>query len=281
MITDPSYPNKSSIDFNNNIPYYVQLINLLKDKIDRNEWKPGAQIPGEMELCKEYGVSRTVVRQALRELEYKGIVYRRKGKGTFVAGPKINEGLAQKLTGFYHDMVERGLKPITQVLHQKVVPCDEKIAGFLQIRPGTKVIDIYRLRSIEDAPLQLVNTFIPYDICPQLAEIDLTNRSLYQFLEEECNVFISHGRRTIEAVAAREQDARLLQVEPGDPLIMLDSISYREDGRPVEYYHAVHRGDRTRFEVELVRYHNPDQKKVENGGLKIDELPPSNPINKR
>jgi GntR family transcriptional regulator len=277
MVMDRPSARHFTIDFKSNIPYYVQLMNVMNELIRDKTWKPGGQIPGELELCKEYGVSRTVVRQALRELEFSGIVTRRKGKGTFVAEPKINEGLAQKLTGFYQDMIERGLKPGTKVIHQRVVPCNEKVAGFLQIAPGTQVIDINRLRSVEDAPIQLVNTFIPYDLCPKLAEVDLTNRSLYAYLEEECGVFISHGRRYIEAVAANDQEARLLEVERGAPLVMLDSISYQADGRPVEYYHAVHRGDRSRFEVELVRYRNPG-KDLDDSVLKAGNLPQSNPF---
>ena len=264
------------IDFKSNIPFYVQLMNVMNELIRDKTWKPGSQIPGELELCKEYGISRTVVRQALRELEFSGIVTRRKGKGTFVAEPKISEGLAQKLTGFYQDMVERGLKPITKVLRQRVIPSNEKVSGFLQIPVGTQVFDINRLRSVEDAPIQLVTSFIPYDLCPKLAETDLSNRSLYAFLEEECGVFISHGRRYIEAVAANDQEAKLLEVERGAPLVMLDSISYQADGRPVEYYHAVHRGDRSRFEVELVRYHEPGN--LDDGLLKAGNLPQSNPF---
>ena len=76
----------------------------------------GEKIPGEQDLCLQYGISRTVVRQALGDLEIQGIVRRQKGKGTFVAEPKINESLVQKLTGFYQDMVERGLEPMTLVL---------------------------------------------------------------------------------------------------------------------------------------------------------------------
>src|SRR5512146_367825 len=99
------------INFSSNIPYYVQLIEVLKSQIAHEVWKPGQQIPGEPELCKIYGISRTVVRQALSEMEREGLIERRKGKGTFVALPKISESLAQKLTGFYEDMVARGFKP--------------------------------------------------------------------------------------------------------------------------------------------------------------------------
>lgn len=245
--------SSSSIDFNSSIPYYVQVIDRIKVMIHSRIWVPGSKIPTELELCHAYGVSRTVIRQALGELKLEGLVTARKGKGNFVTEPKINESLVWKLTGFYEDMVERGLKPLTQVLHNRVIPCSDNIAAHLNLSPGSPVIEIERVRSIQDAPIQLVTSFIPYDLCPTLATADLTNRSLYEYLEKELGLFIIRGRRAIEAVTANELEARLLCIEPGSPLVMLDSISYLDQGRPVEYYHAVHRGDRARFEVELVR----------------------------
>ena len=244
---------KDSINFDNHIPYYIQLMDILKEKVQHAEWAPGDQIPGEQDLCEHYQVSRTVVRQALRELEYEGVISRQKGKGTFISLPKISEGLVQKLTGFYQDMVERGLNPGTKVLHQNVIPSNDKIARFLNIKTGEKLIDIQRLRFINEEPIQLVTTYIPYEICPALASIDLTNCSLYEYLEKEYEIFITKGRRFIEAVLANDFEAELLGIERGAPLLMLDSISYSDDGIPIEYYHALHRGDRSRFEVELVR----------------------------
>ena len=241
------------INFESPIPYYIQLVNILKEKIQSEVWKPGDQIPGEQDLCEMYGVSRTVVRQSLLELELEGLINRRKGKGTFISLPKISEGLVQKLTGFYQDMVERGLKPVTRVLHQNVVPASEKVARFLDINPGDQVIDILRLRFINDEPIQMVTTYVPFEMCPALATVDLTNRSLYEFLEKECGIFIAKGQRYLEAVLANETEAELLGIERGAPLLMLDSISFSESDRPIEYYHALHRGDRSRFEVELVR----------------------------
>jgi GntR family transcriptional regulator len=241
------------INFESHIPYYIQLMELLREKINNKVWQPGEQIPGEQDLCETYGVSRTVVRQALREMELEGAINRRKGKGTFVSEPKISEGLIQKLTGFYQDMVERGLKPVTRVLHQEVKPANDKVASYLGIEPGTRVVDIQRLRFINEEPIQLVTTYIPYEISPQLATVDLSNRSLYEFLEKECNIVLARGRRYIEAVVANETEAMILGIERGAPLLMLDSVSFTQDGKPVEYYHALHRGDRSRFEVELVR----------------------------
>lgn len=245
--------NYSSIDFHSHIPYYYQLIEILKQHISDGTWTPGDRIPSELELCDSYGVSRTVVRQALRELETDNFIVRRKGKGTFVAKPKINEGLIQKLTGFYQDMVEKGLKPVTKVLYQQIVPATAKIADYLGVPTGTEIIDIERLRFINEEPIQLVTTYIPLHISPELINIDLSDRSLYEYLESQYNIKIVRGTRYIEAVLATEEEAKLLDIDEGDPLIMLDSVSYSETGQVVEYYHALHRGDRSRFEVDLIR----------------------------
>lgn len=247
------------IDFQSHIPYYLQLIEIIKYHIQEGHWQPGEQIPSELDLCQMYNISRTVVRQALRELETDNIIIKRKGKGTFVAKPKISEGLIQKLTGFYQDMVERGLKPGTKVLHQRIIPATNKIARYLDVPSGTDIVDIRRLRFINGEPIQLVTTYIPLHLSPNLVNVDLTNRSLYEYLETEDGINLARGVRYIEAVLANDEEAGLLEIDEGDPLIMLDSISYSATGQVIEYYHAVHRGDRSRFEVELVRFADENQ----------------------
>jgi GntR family transcriptional regulator len=200
-----------------------------------------------------FDVSRTVIRQALKEMEYEGLIIREKGKGTFVAEPKIGERLVQELTGFYQDMAERGHAPVSQILKQEMIPASSKVAAHLNLDPGSSIIVIDRLRFVKNEPFVLVTTYLPYDLCPKLLHADLTNQSLYAFLEEQCGLMIARGRRTLEAVLANEYEAGLLQVEKGFPLMMLNSVSYLDDGTPIEYYHALHRGDRARFDVELVR----------------------------
>jgi GntR family transcriptional regulator len=162
-------------------------------------------------------------------------------------------------------MVGQGIEPVTRVLHQRIAPCTEKVAGYLDIQPGTEIVDIQRLRFVNDEPIQLVTTYIPYDICPGLISIDLTRRSLYEYLRTEHGIVIARGSRFIEAVAANENEAALLEIERSAPLIMLDSVSYTADGRPVEYYHALHRGDRSRFEVDLVAVEDSDMGHIEAG----------------
>lgn len=271
---DNGLPLTTKIDRLSPIPYYVQIEEAIREQIEHSGWRSGDILPGEPELCRFFGVSRTVIRQALKELTYEGLIVRERGKGTFVAEPKINESLAQRLTGFYQDMVDRGHTPVTKVLKQEVVPAGYKIAAYLQLEPGTSLIQIDRLRYIENEPIVLVSTYLPYSLCPQLLHADLTRQSLYAFLEKECGLFLARGRRFIEAVPANEYEARLLGTHNGAPLIKLESVSYLDGGKPIEYYYALHRGDRSRFEVELVRFKDQIGKELPNSGPL--DLPSSN-----
>lgn len=263
-----------TVDRNNPIPYYIQVKEALRERIRRGDWQAGEQLPGEAELCRVFDVSRTVIRQALQELVREGLVVRHKGRGTFVAEPKLRGSLVQKLTGFYENMASQGHPPVSQVLKQEVVPASPEVASYLGIEPGTEVIEIQRLRFVQDEPIVLVTTYLPYALCPDILEADLTHQSLYTLLEQRCRLFIARGRRTIEAVPANEYEASLLNVKKSAPLILLDSVSYLSDGTPVEYYHALHRGDRSRFEVELVRVLEQSQDRMTVAGQPLD-LPAS------
>ena len=243
----------SKIDRTTYIPLYVQVQDALKEAIKHGDAEPGDQLPSEPDLCQLFDVSRTVIRQALRGLENEGLIIRHKGRGTFVAEPKIGESLFQELTGFHQDMSQKGHPPVSRVLKQAIIPANAKVAAALQLMPETAVIRIDRLRYVEDEPIVLVTTYLPHSICPGLVETDLTQRSLYAYLQKEYGLEIARGRRILEAIVASEYEANLLEVNEGAPLISLESISYLEDGTPLEYYHALHRGDRSMFEVELIR----------------------------
>ncbi len=260
------------IDRDSPIPYYAQVKDALQTRIREGEWQAGHQLPGEPELCRIFKVSRTVIRQALNELLHEGLIVRVKGRGTFVAEPKIKESLIQRLTGFHEDMVSQGYTPITQTLRQEAVPASAQVAVYLEIEPGTPVIEIERLRLVQDEPAVLVTTYIPSALCPDLLHMDLSHQSLYAFLETHCGLTIARGRRFIEAVPANTREARLLKIKKGAPLILLDSVSYLSDGTPMEYYHALHRGDRSRFEVELVRVREQGRERVVLGAA-FENLP--------
>ncbi len=100
------------IDKNSPIPIYYQLKELIMKKIENREYKPGDRLPTEQELCEIFNISRTPVRQALNELNYEGILYRRPGLGTFIS--------------------DFSLSPSQDVMRLKVMIPEEKWAFTLQ-----------------------------------------------------------------------------------------------------------------------------------------------------
>jgi len=241
------------IDRDSPVPYYHQLKELLRDEIVSGRWSAGAQIPSEPELCRLLDVSRTVVRQALGDLGHEGLLRRRKGLGTFVAEEKIHGRLVQSLTGFHDDMLAQGRVPRTRVLDQRIMPAPRAVAAELGLPEGTPVVMIDRVRSVDDEPIVSVTTYLPAALVPGLEKIDFTDRSLYQTLATRYGLIIERGRRLLESIAATAACAEQLEVEPGDPLLFLRSVTYLKDGQAIEYYEARHRGDRTILEVDLVR----------------------------
>jgi GntR family transcriptional regulator len=250
---------KLSIDKKNGIPYYYQLKKYIIEEIESGAWKPGEQILPETKICELFGISRTVVRQTFQELVNEGYLIKKKAKGTFISEPKINENLVQSLMGFYEDMAARGFKVKNDILWQKKIPATEKIAKQLNLEVGENVIVIRRVRRLNDEPIVLDKTHIPYKFCPGLLNEDLSNKSLYGYIEGEYNLKIDRGRRYIEAVIASEEEAKLLKVKKGVPLLYIESIGYLKDGTPLEYYNALHRGDRIRLVTELKRLKSFDE----------------------
>ncbi len=260
------------INHDSPIPYYVQVKDVIREYIRSGVWQHNDQLPSEAEMCDMFEVSRTVIRQALQDMIHEGLVIRRKGKGSYVAPAKISEQLVQKLTGFYQDMVAQGYHPVTHVLKQHVIPASRPVADHLKIEVGTPVIEIIRLRFVENIPIVLVTSYITQSLCPDLVNDDLTNQSLYDLLEKHYGLYIARGRRIVQSVPASEQEMELMDVSKGAPMFLLESTSYLSDGTPIEYYFAYHRGDRSQFEIELIRVRETEDMPP------ISDLPPSNRI---
>jgi GntR family transcriptional regulator len=242
----------SGIDRKSPLPFYYQLKQLVLTDLRDRELAPGTHLPGDHELCDTYNVSRTVVRQALGELETEGVIHRVKGRGTFVAPELTTEHLVQSLTGLHEDVTARGSTLRSEVRRLEVVPADEQIAGLLELPRDAPVIVLERLRFVDDEPRVAVTTHLPLEIAPGLVEDDLTSQSLYALLEHKYGVELTHGRRAVEAEVAGDALAASLGIAPGAAVLVLRSTSYAGQ-RPVEVFVAYHRADRSRFEVTLNR----------------------------
>ena len=234
------------------LPKYFRLKQVLLEQIATGGWVPGALIPSEVELCRQFDVSRTTVRKAVGDLANEGRLTVVQGKGTFVATPKVQEHFVQRAFGIYEDMERRGLTLSTRVLSQEVTEAPPEVGRRLGLRAGEPVHLIVRLRSVEQDAILVSTTYIPHALCPALAREDLEQRSLYRLLADQYGLQIARGERRLEAVAAGPWEARLLDIALGSPLLLLDSVAYLADGRPFEHSVALQRGDRTTVEVEFL-----------------------------
>jgi GntR family transcriptional regulator len=245
--------SSADIDKNSAIPYHYQLTEIIRKLISQQQWGEGDKLPSEREFCETFEISRITVRKALDSLEAEGLIQTTKGVGTFVSEPKYVEKWAGFPIGFTDSLVDQGYRIDTQVLALETIPSTKKISEELGLSPGDMVLHLHRLRFIAQIPILIVSSYLPQSLVPDMEKIDFTNKSLYQVLRSSYGLKMDRVKRGIEAVAATEKEARLLQVELGSPLLQIESTSYAPDGRPVEYFLAKRRGDRTRFEFELAK----------------------------
>ncbi|MGQ9593920.1 MAG: GntR family transcriptional regulator [Anaerolineae bacterium] len=231
-------------------PLYVQVQDSLAHLITSGEWQPGMKLPSERDLSQQLSVSRVTVRQAIAALEEDGLLYRIHGKGTFVAKPKI-ELDARDLISFTSGMQRRGIVPSAKVLEFSRVPASRKVAAALQIEVGQQVYHIRRLRLGNNIPTVIEKCYFPYALCKGLERFDLSTASIYRVLHDELGVQLRHVRQTLEPVLATEEEAAILHVEPGFPLMLVTRVAYTDGEVPVEYGKALYRGDCSRFVSEL------------------------------
>ncbi len=234
------------------IPLYYQLAEMIREQIASGELKPGHQIPTERELTETSGISRVTVRQALAYLIRQGLLVAQPGKGTFVAEPKLSYE-AFHLLGFTEKMMSRGLLTSSRVIEQTVATPPPHIASSLRLTRSHQAIKIVRLRLSEQVPLLLETVFIPRRLGPGLENEDLAGKSLYAIMEQQYGLRLAHARQTLEATVANDYEAEIFGIASGTPMILLEGVTFTSQDRPVEYFKAVYRGDRFKFEFESPR----------------------------
>jgi GntR family transcriptional regulator len=236
------------------LPRYYQLKELIRERIQSGEWAPGSLIPSERVLCERYGISRMTARQSITELVNEGLLYREQGKGTYVGRPKISQQLL-RLTGFTEDMQAREKRPGAQVLSAEMWPADDATAERLRIKTGQLVFRLRRLRLADAEPLAVETSCISFFGCERLLQHDLGQESLYQLLEFTYDVPPFAAEQELEADLATEDEARLLKVGQGSPVLRTRRITETRRNQPIEYASSVYRGDKYRFYTRMVREH--------------------------
>jgi GntR family transcriptional regulator len=246
------------IDRSSPVPFYYQLRQIMETAITARG-SAGDPLPSEASLCETFGVSRTVVRQALSDLQRDGLIERFKGRGSFVAEPKVAERLVQELTSLHEDVAARGQTLETQVLRFEMQPGSPYVTQMLGLAASDPILILERLRIVDGEPFELSTTHLSYAHCAALLELDMAQRSLYHALEHDLGLNLARGHRSVEAAQADARTARHLGLWEGAPVLLLKGTTYLDNGSAIEYFTSVHRGDRSRFEVDLVRPSRDDR----------------------
>lgn len=244
-------PSAVTIDRASPVPFYFQLAELLEQEIASGRWEAGARLPSEPELCEQYGLSRTTVRQALGRLEQRSLIERLKGQGTFVRRERSGLWLLQASEGFFQDEVDRLGRTVTsEVLRAKRGVLPEWACDALDLRPRSRGATLERLRSVDGHVALYVVNHLAGHVADAALAISNPNESLYRRLREHAGVVAHGGRRTLEAIAATARVAELLELEPDAPVAYIESVAWDDDLRPFDCYRAWLRTDRTRIDVQ-------------------------------
>jgi GntR family transcriptional regulator len=233
------------------VPLHYQIREQISLAIAGGRLVPGDLLPPEEDLAAQASVSRTTIRQALAALVHEGLIERKRGKGSWVVEPRIDQQLTE-LTGFVEDMLSHGLEPEARVISTEVVSADIIVAGELRIPEGSMAVRIERLRLADRRPILFDVSHLPLEIGQRVINEDLRKRPIFEILEN-LGVALNEANYHIRAVAAQTPIATHLRVRRGTPLLMVERTTYSRDGAPVDFENLYYRADRMTFSLRLKR----------------------------
>ena len=231
------------------IPLYSQIKESLLGGIIQGELHPGDQLPSQRELCERFGASHMTVRRAIEELVTLGFITAIPGKGLYVSTAKP-EPESSPLISFTEDITRRGMKASSRILDAYTTIASNILAKTLEVSEGTPLIYLRRLRLGDGIPMAIQTCHLVHSLCPGLLDYDLSHDSLYRILQEEYHLRLGDCNAMIETSLASEAEARLLELPIPSPLLITEQITYTDEGRPIEFLHAIYRGDRYRFRLK-------------------------------
>ncbi len=238
------------------IPLYYQLENVMREKITSGVFEAGERIPTEIDLIEQFGVSRITVRQALQSLTDDGLIERHQGRGTFVTGRKSKKrrfsGVIH-LTGSLDELIEMGMETPVKVLEMNRVDADPHEAELLQLKTGTPIYRLKRLRINDNRPFGLIINYLPEEIGSRLTVAELSSGALLHTIESKLGYNLENAEQEIKAELADPYVAQLLDIRVGTALLSIERTVYTDKQVPVEYVHTLYRSDLYGYSVKLVR----------------------------
>ncbi|MEO5940153.1 MAG: GntR family transcriptional regulator, partial [Candidatus Limnocylindrales bacterium] len=211
------------------VPHHRRIAQVLRGRIQAMQ--PGDRLPSDAELVAEFGVSRMTARSAMERLATEGLVARQPGRGSFVAAPAAHRRTDRLMT-FTSEMTRRGRIPSSRLLARAIRPSTRPEAAWMALAPGEPVLEVRRLRLADGEPIALETALLVTTCAPSVLAADLEHGSLHAAITAGGQT-LRRGTGTVEAGAANSEDARLLDIRRGDPLLIERRVIVDDDGRRI------------------------------------------------
>ncbi|MFE6779715.1 GntR family transcriptional regulator [Streptomyces sp. NPDC057702] len=242
----PGAPIRAGVPEHGRIPKYYAVKTQVSALID--ELGQGELLPTERDLAVRFAVSRETLRQALRELLLEGRL-RRMGRGTVVAGPKLEQPLS--LASYTEGVRRQGRRPGRTLITLDQFPCPPRLAVELELERGVPVWHLERVLLADDERMGLESTYVEVARVPRLASDFEPDSSFYGYLHDRLGIGFGDADERLETVLATPREALLIGTPPALPMLLIHRISRDLEGRPLERVRSLFRGDRFSFTTHL------------------------------
>lgn len=233
------------------VPLYHQVATQLEQAIASGQLPKGAMLPNELDLAQSWGVSRPTARRAIQQLVDRGLLVRRRGVGTQVVAAQIRRQSA--LTSLYEEIIEAHRTPGTRVIELTEHPCDEQVAELLELAPGSPVVHLHRVRLADGEPMAIMKNWLRPEAAGGLNAAELEGNGLYRLLHDR-QVRPRVADRVIGACAASRQQAKVLGIGVGAPLVTVDVVIRDERGTCFDLGRHVYDASRYTIETRTVQH---------------------------
>lgn len=233
-------------------PLYDQVYQALLQQIANGTYPVQHKLPSEKELSELFNVSRITIRQALNQLQLEHLVYKIQGKGTFVSAPKTFQNISQ-LQGFAEAMRNMGHEVFNVVKEFRFIPATPQIASKLKLSVNSTVVEIKRIRLVDQKPVSFELTYLPEAIGVALQQINLATRDVFLAIEEDLSIPLGHADLSIDATLADESLSELLQVEVNAPLLRVERLTHNHEGHPIDFEYLYFSGESFQYRLRVDR----------------------------
>lgn len=242
------------------LPLYSQLREKLRERILDGTYAAHEQLPTESDLIRTFKVSRITVRQALSDLQKEGLLFKIRGKGSFVSKPKAFQDLA-RLQGFGEAMHRHGYETFNRVIGLRMLRAPKAVAARLGLKPAETVCELRRVRFLNREAISLDVTYVRRDLGERLAKEDLATRDVFAIIENDYGMPLGEAELRIEAATADPSLARLLGIEEGAPILRIERLTHTPAGEPLDFEYLYYRGDAFQYRVRVERGPLPSAEK--------------------